>query len=63
MKIQPRFNVRKAAFYAVVINALQIVAMAALAVYILIDGMNRALQGALGDILVLVLAAVMLFCV
>ena len=61
MKIQPRFNVRKAAFYAVVINALQIVAMAALAVCILIDGMNRALQGALGDILVLVLAAVVIW--
>ena len=61
MKIQPRFNVRKAAFYAVVINALQIVAMAALAVCILIDGMNRALQGVLGDILVLVLAAVVIW--
>ncbi len=51
-------NIRKAALYAMIINALQIVAVAALAVYILNDGVNAALQGPLGDIVVLMLAAV-----
>ena len=35
---RPQFNLRKAADYAIVINALQIAAMAALAVYVLNDG-------------------------
>ena len=58
MKIQPQFNVRKAALYSIVINALQIAAVVALAVYILHDGVNQSLHGPLGDIVVLLLAAV-----
>lgn len=61
MKIQPQFNMHKAAVYAVVINAMQILAMAGLAVYVLTDRMNMALQGALGDILVLMLAVVVIW--
>ena len=40
MKVQPQLNVRKAALYSIVINALQIVAVLALAIYILSDGVN-----------------------
>ena len=58
MKLQPQLNVRKAALYSIVINALQIAAVVALAVYILHDGVNQALHGPLGDIVVLLLAAV-----
>ena len=58
MKIKPQVNVRKAALYSIVINALQIAAVVALAVYILYDGVNSALQGPLGDMVVLLLAAV-----
>ena len=58
MKIQPQLNLRKAALYSIIINALQIAAVVALAVYILHDGVNQALHGPLGDILVLLLAAV-----
>ena len=58
MKVQPQLNVRKAALYSIVINALQIVAVLALAVYILSDGVNQALHGPMGDIVVLLLAAV-----
>ena len=61
MKIQPQFNMHKAAVYAVVINAMQILAMVGLAVYVLTDRMNMALQGALGDILVLMLAVVVIW--
>lgn len=61
MKIRPQFNVRKAAVYAIVVNALQILAMAALAVYVLSDQMNQALQGVLGDMLVLMLAVVVIW--
>lgn len=57
-KIQPQVNIRKAALYSIVINALQIFAVVALAVYILSDGVNQALRGPLGDIVVLMLAAV-----
>ena len=45
MKVQPQLNVRKAALYSIVINALQIVAVLALAIYILSDGVNKALHG------------------
>lgn len=55
MKVHPQFNMRKAALYAIVINVLQILAMAALAIYILIDGVNEALHGVLGDLIVLTL--------
>ncbi len=58
MKMQPQLNIRKAALYSIVINALQIVAAVALAVYILSDGVNQSLHGPLGDIVVLLLAAV-----
>ncbi|MCR4887464.1 MAG: Spo0B domain-containing protein [Clostridiales bacterium] len=58
MKVKAQVNIRKAAVYSIVINALQIVAVVVLAVYILADGVNSALQGMLGDIVVLALAAV-----
>lgn len=58
VKVHPQFNLRKAALYAIVINVLQILAMAALAIYILIDGVNQALQGLLGDLIVLTLSLV-----
>ncbi|MBR4539609.1 MAG: Spo0B domain-containing protein [Clostridia bacterium] len=58
MKIQRQVNIRKAALYSIIINALQIVAVVALAVYILNDGVNSALQGPLGDVVVLLLAVV-----
>ena len=58
MKIQRQVNIRKAALYSIIINALQIVAVVALAVYILNDGVNSALQGPLGDMVVLLLAVV-----
>ena len=58
MNIQRQVNIRKAALYSIIINALQIVAVLALAVYILADGVNTALQGPLGDMVVLLLAAV-----
>ncbi|MBR0406525.1 MAG: Spo0B domain-containing protein [Clostridia bacterium] len=58
MKAQPQLNVRKAALYSIIINALQIIAVCALAVYILHDGLNQSLRGPLGDIVVLILAAV-----
>ena len=58
MKIQRQVNIRKAALYSIIINALQIVAVMALAVYILTDGVNSALQGPLGDVVVLLLAVV-----
>ena len=60
MKIKPsaHVNVRKAAVYAIVINVLQMLAMAALGSYILIDGLNHALHGILGDVIVITLCAV-----
>ena len=58
MKIQSQVNTRKAALYSIIINALQIVAVVALSVFILSDGVNSALQGPLGDIVVLLLAVV-----
>ena len=58
MKVQPHLNMRKAALYSIVINALQILAVLALAVIILNDRLNQALHGPLGDIVVLTLAVV-----
>ena len=58
MKIQPQFNIRKAVTYVIVINALQILAVLALAVFILLDGVNQSLRGPLGDVVVVMLAAV-----
>lgn len=58
MKLQPQLNLRKAAVYVIVINALQILAVLALAAYILIDGVNQSLHGVQGAIVVLLLAAV-----
>ena len=55
---QPQLNLRKAALYSIVINALQIVAVIALAVYVLNDQVNQSLRGALGDVLVIMLALV-----
>ena len=58
MKKQPQLNVRKAALYSIVINSLQIIAVCVLAVFILHDGINQSLHGPTGDIVVLILAAV-----
>lgn len=58
VKIQPQLNMRKAALYSIVINALQIAAVVALTIFILSDGLNQALHGPLGDVLVLTLALV-----
>ena len=58
MKKTPQVNIRKAALYSIIINALQIIAVCALAVFILHDGLNQSLRGPLGDIVVLLLAAV-----
>ena len=58
MKKQPELNIQKAALYSIVINALQIMAVCALAGFILSDRMNQSLRGPLGDIVVLLLAAV-----
>jgi len=56
VKIQPQFNLRKAALYVIVINAMEIAAVVALAVLVLNDRFNKMLNGPLGDILVLALA-------
>ena len=61
MKIHPQFNLKKAAVYAIVINALQIIAMIALGAYILIDGVNHALHGLLGDLIVITLCALIIW--
>lgn len=61
MKVQPRFSVRKAAVYAIVINALQIAATLALALCVVLDQNNRLLRGAAGDALVLLLSAVVIW--
>ena len=45
MKIQRQVNIRKAALYSIIINALQIVAVVALAVYILNDGKTYTITG------------------
>ena len=58
MKIQPHLNMRKAALYSIVINALQILAVLAMAVFILNDHLNQSLHGPLGDVVVLTLAVV-----
>lgn len=59
MKIRPQqFNIRKAAVYAIIINILQMLAMGALAVYILIDGVNEALHGLMGDLIVITLVTI-----
>ena len=59
MKIKPKqFNIRKAVLYAVIINVLQIGAMGALAAYILIDGVNEALHGLMGDMIVITMAVI-----
>lgn len=59
MKLKPQqFNIRKAVMYALVINILQIVSMVALAVYILIDGVNEALHGLVGDLIVITLTII-----
>lgn len=52
-----RFDFRKAAIYSIVINGLQIIAMLALAILVLFDRMNDALQGPMGDILIVALVA------
>ncbi len=58
MKVKQQFSVQKAADYAIIINSLQIAAVLALAVYILIDGVNAALHGLLGDVILLTLAGI-----
>ena len=61
MKMQPTFNIKKATVYAVVINAFQILAMLALALYVLTDEFNHALKDTLGDFLILMLAVVVIW--
>lgn len=61
MNKRPQFNIRKAAVYAVVINAFQILAMLALAVYVFTDEFNHVLQDYLGDILILMLTVVVIW--
>ena len=61
MKMLPQFNIKKATLYAIVINALQILAMLALALYVLTDEFNHVLQHSLGDILILMLAVVVIW--
>lgn len=61
MKMLPQFNVKKAALYAIVINALQILAMVALALYVLTDEFNHVLRDSWGDILILMLAVVVIW--
>lgn len=58
MKMQPQVNMRKAVTYVIVINSLQILAVVALAVFILHDGVNHSLHGPLGNVVVVMLAAV-----
>lgn len=61
MKTQPQLNMKKAAVYAVVINAFQIIAMLALALYVFTDEFNHVLQDSLGDILILMLTVVVIW--
>ena len=61
MKAQPQFNMKKATVYAVVINAFQILAMLALAVYVFTDEFNHVLQDSLGDVLILLLTVVVIW--
>lgn len=61
MKMLTQFNLKKATLYAVVINAFQILAMLALALYVLTDEFNHVLQDSLGDILILMLAVVVIW--
>lgn len=61
MKMLPQFNIKKASLYAIVINALQILAMIALALYVLTDEFNHVLRDSLGDILILMLAVVVIW--
>lgn len=61
MKKLPRFHLKKATTYAVVINAFQIAAMLALAAYVLTDEFNHVLQETLGDVLILMLAVVVIW--
>ncbi len=61
MKIQPRLNLKKATLYAVVLNGFQILAMAALAIYVLTDELNHVLQDAVGDFLILILSAIVIW--
>lgn len=61
MKMLHQFNLKKATVYAVVINTFQILAMLALAVYVLTDEFNHVLQDSLGDILILMLAVVVIW--
>ncbi|MBR3905974.1 MAG: Spo0B domain-containing protein [Clostridia bacterium] len=61
MKAQPQFNMKKAAVYSVVINAFQILAMLALAIYVFTDEFNHVLQDSLGDILILMLTVVVIW--
>lgn len=57
MKLRPQLNLRKAAVYVIVINAMEILAAVALVALVLNDQFNRTLQGPLGDVLVVALAA------
>ena len=58
MKVQPQLNMQKAALYSIIINALQILASAALAVLVLREDMNQSLRGPVGNIIVITLALV-----
>lgn len=58
MKLQPQLNLRKAAYYVIVINAMEIIASVALVILVLNDKLNQSLRGPLGDIVVVTLAIV-----
>jgi len=58
VKLQPQLNLRKAAYYVIVINAMEIIASVALVILVLNDKLNQSLRGPLGDIVVVTLAIV-----
>ncbi len=58
MKAQPQLNLNKAAWYSIVINALQILAAVSLAALILAEDANHSLRGPVGNFIVLTLAIV-----
>lgn len=58
---QKPLNLNKLTLYAIIINALQIAAMLALAVFVLTDEFNHALAGMLGDVLILLLTLMVIW--
>lgn len=58
MKAKPQLNMNKAALYAIVINALQIISALALAAMILLGGASPSLQRPMGKLIVAALTVV-----